>query len=250
MHRLSREEYTRKPYVFLWGLLAFQAGFINAFGFLSCGRYVSHITGFGSQIGISLAHSHPLFALELLGFPMVFILGAFIAGLLTIARIERGEKPRFDLIILALPVMLLFFALLGENGFFGLFGEHLVHTRDFFLLYSLSFLCGFQNACFTIMTKGHIRTTHLTGLSTDIGSESARLLFGKLNLKERVLSQRAYFSRILIFVSFAAGSIVSVFICQSFTYFALLLPLLTSLLVWFASRAISQSLDKRYEEDL
>lgn len=244
MYRLEREEFTRKPYVFLWGLLGFQAGFINAFGFLSCGRYVSHVTGFGTQIGVSLAGSNPWFALELLGFPLSFIFGAFLSGALTIAKIERGERPRFDVVMAALSVVILFLVLLGNHGIFGDFGESLVSTRDFILLFLLSFICGLQNACFAVMTRGQIRTTHLTGISTDVGSEMARIYLGNLHEKELEISQRANFSRVFTLVSFASGSILSVLVCRKIDYLGLLVPFFTSLVVFFAVRAISLSLDK------
>ncbi len=243
MYRLDREKFTAKPYVFLWALLGFQAGFINAFGFLSCGRYVSHVTGFGTQIGVSLASSHFWFALELLGFPLSFILGAFTSGVLTIARIERQQRPHFELLIAAMPVIILFLVFLGTTGLFGPFGEHLVSIRDFVLLFSLSFLCGLQNACFAIMTRGQIRTTHLTGISTDIGSELARIHLGKLSGKELEISQRANFSRIATFVAFASGSIISVIVCQRINYLGLLVPFCTSIVVLFSVRLVTRFLD-------
>lgn len=250
MYRLEREEFTRKPYVYLWALLGFQAGFINAFGFLACGRYVSHLTGFGTQIGVALAHSNIDFALELSGFPLSFMLGAFVSGVLTIARIESGKKPRFDVVINALPIILIFLVVLGCNGVFGPFNERLVYTRDFIMLFLLSFICGLQNSCFAIMTRGQIRTTHLTGIGTDIGSELARIYLGKLNSQELEITQNANFSRIMTFVSFTGGSIVSVFACQRFNYLALLVPLASSIITVFAVRAISQLLDKRFKQGL
>jgi uncharacterized membrane protein YoaK (UPF0700 family) len=243
MYRLDREKFTAKPYVFLWALLGFQAGFINAFGFLSCGRYVSHVTGFGTQIGVSLASSHFWFALELLGFPLSFIFGAFTSGVFTIARIERGERPHFELLIAAMPIIMLLLVFLGSTGLFGPFGEHLVSTRDFVLLFLLSFLCGLQNACFAIMTRGQIRTTHLTGISTDIGSEIARIFLGNLNPKELELSHRANFSRFATLLAFAIGSVLSVLVCQHINYFGLLVPFCSSIIVLFSVRLVSRFLD-------
>ena len=105
MYRLEREEFIETPYVSLWSLLGFQAGFVNAFGFLACGRYVSHVTGFGTQIGVAFAERQPLIGLELLGFPVSFILGAFFSGFHTSARLERDLRPRYDLITLLLPLL-------------------------------------------------------------------------------------------------------------------------------------------------
>ncbi|MES2503726.1 MAG: YoaK family protein [Myxococcota bacterium] len=244
MYRLEREEFTRKPYIFLWGLLGFQAGFINAFGFLSCGRYVSHVTGFGTQIGLSLAGTNFLFALELLAFPGSFILGAFTSGVFTIARIEQGQRPHFEYLIAAMPIILILLVFFGSNGLFGPFGEELVTLRDFILLFALSFLCGLQNACFSIMTRGQIKTTHLTGISTDIGSDLARIYLGNLHRKELEISQGANLSRILIFIGFTSGSILSVLVCEQLNYRGLLVPFFTSIIVLLAVGLVSRTLDE------
>ena len=41
--------------------------------------------------------------------------------------------------------------------------------RDFLLLFALCFACGLQNGLFSGLTRGQVRTTHLTGPITDIG---------------------------------------------------------------------------------
>ncbi len=245
MYRLEREEFVKTPYVTLWSTLGFQAGFLNAFGFLACGRYISHVTGVGTQMGMAMAESRPWFALELLGFPFFFILGAFSSGVVTSARIERGLKPHYHRITLLLPAVLLGLLIAGWAGSFGPFGEDLMQPRDFVLLYLLSFVCGMQNGCFATLTKGQIRTTHLTGISTDIGTDLARLWFGKLKGEELALTRRTNFSRIATFASFAVGSIVSVHMSQSLGFGALVIPLGTSLVTAFVVRMISHALDLR-----
>ena len=49
----------------LWLLSAFKAGFINSAGFLISGKFVSHVTGFGTQVGIAMGHSDYFFGAEL-----------------------------------------------------------------------------------------------------------------------------------------------------------------------------------------
>jgi hypothetical protein len=234
MYRLEREEFLKSPLIYLWSILGFQAGFINSFGFLACGRYVSHVTGFGTQIGIALGESKWWLAVELLGFPLSFVLGAFFSGLFTSARMENGLKPRYDLITLFLPTLIGIVLYLGWKGLFGDFGEPLVGARDFILLFSLSFACGVQNGCFATLTKGQIRTTHLTGISTDIGTDFARLFFGKLSAIEKRLVIRSNVSRIATFASFSVGSILSVITSEKIHYLALAVPLVSSVMI-FAS---------------
>ena len=245
MFRLEREDFLKPRQVSLWSLLGFQAGFINAFGFLACGRFVSHVTGFGTQLGLSIGTQRVSYALEMLGFPLSFIFGSFMSGAITVARIERGEKPHFEKVILILRIILLMLILLGHRGLFGPFGEQLVQFHDFILLYLLSFVCGMQNGCFATLTRGQIRTTHLTGISTDIGTDLARLFLGQLKGEERRLTQMANFSRISTFLSFSFGSVVSVLVSQTLEYYALIVPFVTSMVVLVTMHFISAELDQK-----
>lgn len=248
MPRLERDEFSQRPFVPLWGLLGFQAGYINAFGFAACGRYVSHVTGFGTQIGIALAKHESILALELLGMPVFFSLGAFLSGLITSAKIEKGEHPRFDLVVFSMPFMLLLLVLMGDHGSFGVFGEKVVLDLDIFLLYLLSIFCGMQNGCFAVLTKGQIRTTHLTGISTDLGTDLARIWSGQLKPLELALTKRINFCRLTTFGCFGLGSIASIIACQYFQYRALFVPLASSILIFLWVRAISRQLEHRFEE--
>ncbi len=250
MYRLEREEFVQAPYVSLWSILGFQAGYINAFGFLACGRYVSHVTGFGTQIGMAIANSSIFFALELLGFPLSFIFGSFFSALLTSARIERKQKPLFVGVSYFFSLVLLSLILLGKLGLFGTFGEQLIQAHDFVLLFLLSFVCGMQNGCFATLTKGQIRTTHLTGISTDIGTDLARIWFGKLSPPELDLTKKINMSRIVTVVSFALGSILSVLMSRYFAYGALTVPFATSLVVLYAVHHIIKELGSRPRAEL
>lgn len=228
MHRLEREEFLSYPLIGLWGVLGFQAGFINSFGFLACGRFVSHVTGFGTQIGGALAGRELNLALELLGFPFFFILGSTVSGIFTSARADRGLEPRYELVTAFLPIALFAATLAGAYGVFGNFGADFKSTRDFLLLYFLTFMCGMQNGCFATMTKGQIRTTHLTGIATDIGTDLSRWLFGNLDATEKQMVERANLSRLTTFASFAIGAILSVATTQMIEYMALLIPAMTA----------------------
>lgn len=244
MYRLDREEFTRYRYLMLWSLLGFQAGFINAFGFLACGRYVSHVTGFGTQIGVAVAEKDFLMAFELLGFPLSFIVGSFSSAFFTSARLERGLVPRYGLTTGTVPIAIGVLFFMGLHGYFGVFGEPLLYFHDFLLLFLLSFVCGLQNGCFATLTKGQIRTTHLTGISTDIGTDLARLWFGELSPREHEMTFRTNLNRIATVFSFATGSVLSVAVSRQIAYSALIVPLLTATIVFFAVKRVQRALDE------
>lgn len=243
MYRLEREAFLKKRFIAIWAVLGFQAGFINSFGFLACQRFVSHVTGFGTQVGVALAEGRFWLAVEMLGAPFFFILGAFLNGCITVARIERGKRPRYDWIMLLIPALIGMCAISGFFGAFGAFGENLLLPRDFMLLFTLSFVCGLQNGCFATMTRGQIRTTHLTGISTDIGTDLARVFFGSLEERELILIHRTNFSRIATFVAFTCGAIFSALLDRAYQWASLLVPMLTSIGVWLVFLRLRRILD-------
>jgi uncharacterized membrane protein YoaK (UPF0700 family) len=250
MYRLDREQFVRSPYLTLWSVLAFQAGFVNAFGFLVVGRYVSHVTGFGTQIGTTLASRDFLFALELAGTPLCFIGGALCNGFLTAARLERRERPRFDISMALVFGLIASVYWLGERGWLGPMGQPETATAGILTLYVLSFLCGLQNACFAVMTKGQIRTTHLTGVSTDLGTDLARRWWGKLNQTENMLTFRVNACRLATMLAFSTGSVVSVLLTKGMGYSALAVPTVTSLAIYAAAHLIGKSLDRKFGSEL
>jgi uncharacterized membrane protein YoaK (UPF0700 family) len=63
------------------------AGTINSGGFLACGRWVTHVTGFATFFGIDLVTGEYKLALSMLIVPMFFLLGSFVSGYLIDVRL-------------------------------------------------------------------------------------------------------------------------------------------------------------------
>ena len=250
MHRLEREDFLRSRFIWLWALMGFQAGFINSFGFLACGRYVSHVTGFGTQIGLASGRGEWGLALEMLGAPLSFIFGSFLSSCITVVKLDRGEQPRFDLITLFIPISILLLAGFGELGYFGQFGTAEPENMHFMLLFFLSLGCGMQNGCFATLTKGQIRTTHMTGIATDLGTDLARSWFGKLDSSEARLVKRTNITRISTFISFAAGAILSVSVTEDLEYLSLLIPVVSSGMAYFYVLLLKFSFQKVSQQKL
>jgi len=217
-----------------WSMLSFQAGAINAGGVLSCGRGVSHVTGLTTSFGTNAAAGNWGMAVGLMSVPMFFLLGAVSTSALKIK--DRGTKTSFSLLkILGLISFLLFLVfLLGITGFFGSFNAPLVLSQHYLLLALLSYVCGMQNALFQGVAGGVIRSTHLTGTMTDLGSDIAHaFLFRSWSDEERLMFRcRAY-----SVLSFIFGGLFASYLFLSFSYWGFALPLLTS--IWLLSRSLT-----------
>ena len=239
----SKNEFLGKEFVWLWGALAFQAGFANAGGFLACARFVSHMTGFGTLIGVSLSQFDYEEAIELISAPLSFLLGAMTSAMAVDRRVARGQRPNYLQVMAGLVLLFTVVAAGGIHGLFGPFGESR-EVRDFTLMSLLCFACGMQNACFASLTRGQIRTTHLTGLLTDMGVTFVKLLF-VAKAREKVVLSRTNKIRLLTFFSFSIGSAVSAIVFSRIQYAGFLFLVFSSstmlLVVAFKQHQVDRS---------
>ena len=224
----------------LWLSLAFHAGYLNAGGFLASHRFVSHMTGFGTSVGINLSLSEFAIASEMILAPISFICGAAFAGYLIDRSLERGKEPKVLNGIICIIILNAFVFFGGINGFFGGFGEPLLLQRDFFLMCILTFLCGLQNGLFVTVTSGQIRTTHITGLTTDFGLNLVKIR--ALHVKElKKNEKRKNRLRMKTILSFSIGSLISALIFLKLEYWGFLISTLLSLVIFFYVKFVIMS---------
>lgn len=210
-----------------WLLLAVSAGAINAGGFLACQRFVTHVTGFATHFGLDFAQGHWLAAASMLVVPGFFLFGAFISGLLMDVQVHKGRAPRSDIVMLLMALSLTIVAVAGTAGKFGTFGTPLEVGRDFIFLALLCLASGLQNAVVTSSTGAVIRTTHLTGMTTDLGIGLARVAS---RVGEGV-TQRGTINnwlRVGLIGSFIVGASFGAWLFGLFDYGAFLFPAFVS----------------------
>ncbi len=221
-----------------WFLLSFNGGAINAGGFLATGRFVSHVTGFATLFGVDFASHQIHAALGILSVPLFFLLGAFVAGLWIDRPMYLGQKPHFDW-VMGLSALSLFVAAGGGDlFFFGDFGNTGLLKQNYVLLVLLCFASGLQNAAITSSSGRSIRTTHLTGLTTDLGLGLARLVtfdWQKNNLRNEL---RANYLRIGSILAFIFGSAVGAWIFLYVGYMGFVLPgVISAYAAWHGKKA-------------
>jgi len=171
LHRLTGRHRTRSANRQLGAVLAFVAGAVNAGGFLAVQRYTSHMTGVISGVADDLATGGVALALTGLASLLAFIAGAACSALLINWAGQRQMHSRYALALLLEAALLLAFGLLGAH----------LDTLAYLLVPTavllLCFIMGLQNAIVTKISQAEIRTTHMTGVVTDLGIELGRLLY-------------------------------------------------------------------------
>lgn len=149
-------------------LLSFVAGIVNVAGFLAVQRLTTNITGHFTLFVDEVFKLHFWQGFLYFLYILSFFLGAFISGVLTELVARKNER-----LIYVAPVVLESLVLL----LVGVLYPRLVTEHPDVIAFSLLFAMGLQNSLVTALSNAAVRTTHLTGLFTDLGIELSQLLF-------------------------------------------------------------------------
>lgn len=225
-----------KPLNFvLWFLLAFEAGAINVGGFLTCKRFVTHVTGFATHIGVDIASGSLLSALSMAMVPVFFLLGCMASALLIDRRKYLGKNPYYTGTFLCSGMIFFSITGAGQMGWLGRFSETMDAQLLFVLLTLLSFLSGVQNSMIGFASGLLVRTTHLTGITTDLGVGLMRVLYPNLPSDQKSYELKMNVLRVGTIVSYIFGSIAGGFAFIHFHYIGFLIPTMISLFLAFYS---------------
>lgn len=198
-------------------MLAANAGMINAFGLISfLHQSVSHMTGNVSLFAIQLHQQHYSAALFLIVILLCYILGAGVSGMiLSNSNFQLGRRYGIPLTLVTLLIVLTWL------------------LTPYFDHYALLFACtamGVQNAMVSHYRGAIIRTTHLSGVLTDLGLALGYTLRGLDADAQKVILH------LLILFGFIIGSVIAAFSYPYLQLHTLLIPAglsaVLSLLYW------------------
>lgn len=147
-------------------LLAAVAGAVNAAGFFALGTHSSHMSGHVAEVGEALAVRTPGLAAASAWLLLAFFLGAASAAVLVELMQHRPRGRHAPALLLEASVL----AVVSWGA------SHGLEARASVLLAGLSYAMGMQNALITRVSGAVVRTTHMTGVVTDLGLEVVRVL--------------------------------------------------------------------------
>ena len=187
--------------------LACVAGMVNVIGYLGFEHQaVSHLTGTTSLLGAALAQGDLRAIVHLWGMLIAFCVGAMLSGL--VIQDQTLKLGRRYVVALALEAALLLLSI-------PLFKQQQIWGA---LLAAMA--CGLQNAMVTTYSGAAVRTTHLSGMFTDLGIGLGHLLRGMpLPMRRLTLSG-------LIISGFLGGGVLGAWFYRHWGYDALLAPAL------------------------
>lgn len=186
-------------------LLALNAGMVNVLGlFTVLHQSVSHMTGNVSMLAMSLLDWQPDHFIYLALVVICFVIGSFYSGLiLGNSNVTFGHHYGFPLSLVAIFLFLTWLLL------------------PYFPRYGLLWACvamGVQNAMVSHYKGAIIRTTHLSGVLTDIG-----LTIG-YKVRGLKIENRRIFLHFLIFTGFLVGGLIASLLYPYLKLHAFLVP--------------------------
>lgn len=195
-------------------VLSFVAGMVNVTGYFTVFEMTTNVTGYFVFFTKNMVNANYYPALGFVAYVLLFLFGAFTSNFITQSISRRRHTS-----IYTAPAFIeaSIFAILAY------YGEELVAIHPNLLAFSLLFCMGFQNALVTSISDAIVRTTHLTGLFTDLGIEFAQWFFYTKPDERRKLriSMRL---RATIIGSFLIGALVSGYSYETFGLHTLFLP--------------------------
>lgn len=183
-------------------ILSFVAGVVNVAGFIAIQRLTTNVTGHFAYFVDEVFKLHFAESFIFFFFIFFFLLGAFVSSLL-VEMVKRNSE-RYVFVI---PIVIESLILLN----IGLFGQTLIPNHANLIAYSLLFAMGLQNSLVTRISDAIVRTTHLTGLFTDLGIELSQLFFYKEEAQQHKLISTIKLRLRIITFFFMGGVVGGVF---------------------------------------
>lgn len=180
--------------------LSFVAGIVNITGVLSVNILTTNITGHFAFFSEEILFKKHQSAFIYLLFILFFLMGSFISSMI-IEFLSKQKKMRPYVFPIIIEIALLsFVGLSGDNQLEVSIPSHII-------AYILLFSMGMQNSLVTRVSQLVVRTTHLTGLFTDLGIDLSQILFNKEYAVHQKL-KKSIFLKLVIIACFFCGCII------------------------------------------
>lgn len=171
---LSAQAYSFRTKSRLAISLSWIGGYVNAVVFLVCGTMTSHVTG-----NTTIALLRNVEGQRQLASYGAFAVGAYFAGTIISAVLTEGARRAGWRSKYVVPVAVeAVFLLLLASELHRTGTAHERHDGEWWALVAFGAAAmGVQNATITRVSGSVVRTTHMTGVVTDIGLESVQLVY-------------------------------------------------------------------------
>jgi uncharacterized membrane protein YoaK (UPF0700 family) len=183
---------------------------VNISGVLSVKVLTTNVTGHFAYFAEELAAKRYFSAFVFLLYILCFLFGSFLSNFL----IELVAKKNVRISHVA-PMVIEILLLAG----IGIWGNCILNGQIIACI--LLFTMGMQNSLVTMVSQATVRTTHLTGLFTDLGIELSQLFFYR-ETQEQFKLKKSIYLRLAIITFFFTGCVSGGYLYNAYSYKTLL----------------------------
>lgn len=151
---------------------------VNVAGFLAVQQLTTNVTGHFAFFVDEVFKLNLWKAFNYFLYVFFFFLGSFSSNFLVELSTNKHDHANY-MIPMLIECLLL--------GTIALSGDYLVAYSPNVIAFGLLFAMGLQNSLVTVISNATVRTTHLTGLFTDLGIELSQLFFYKSKEEQQKL---------------------------------------------------------------
>ncbi|MDW5288332.1 YoaK family protein [Formosa sp. PL04] len=202
MFRHQGKSRTLKHNLRIATVLSFVAGIVNVTGFLAFKQLTTNVTGHFALFIYDVANLDFWKGTIYFLYIFAFLFGSFLSSFL-IDKFKENKK----LNVFVLPSLIEAIILIS----IGLFSNIVEIKYPDLIICLLLFAMGLQNSFVTKISNAVVRTTHLTGLFTDLGIDLSHLLFPKLHPNREKLKSNIKL-RVFIILFFFTGGFIGGFL--------------------------------------
>ncbi|NCD70655.1 YoaK family protein [Mucilaginibacter agri] len=232
MLRQTKDDRTLRENLMLASSTAFVSGVINVAGMVAFLAFTSNITGHVANLANNFVQRNFREVAVFMLWLLMFFLGAFTANFI-IRSLEHKSIYRAH----ATPVILEIVILLTV----AVYGHHFYDEDQLereLIIGALLFAIGLQNSLVSIISGGLIKSSHLTGLFTDLGGEVSEWLHPRTG-KNPVVKNKILI-RITILTFYFIGGVFGGFFFDRYDYLIFyFIPLILLTILYYDLRPIA-----------
>jgi uncharacterized membrane protein YoaK (UPF0700 family) len=200
MLKRSKADRTLKQNLMLASSTAMVSGMTNVTGLLAFLVFTSNVTGHVANLSKHIVEQNFDEMLVFLLWLLMFFLGAFVANFIVKSYEDKSYYRAHSIPVVIEIIVLLFVAVYGNH-----FYRETQYEREI-VIAVLLFSMGLQNSLVSTISGGLIKSSHLTGLFTDLGGELAEWMHPKTKKADAVISK--IYIRLTVLGFYILGGII------------------------------------------
>lgn len=180
MLRKAKDDRTLKENLMLASSTAFVSGVTNVAGVIAFLAFTSNITGHVANLAKHVVERNFREIVIFFIWLLLFFAGAFVSNFIVRSAHSRSRYHAHAIPMVLEIIMLLCVAIYGYH----FYDETLLEREA--IIGAILFSMGLQNSLVSHISGGLIKTSHLTGLFTDLGADMAELVYRQSSATDAV----------------------------------------------------------------